>query len=79
KLLKELSDTRHELRTKLNVDNREYNAHSRSEPSLKENVKVGDIKEDLEKLKSELEEVKNYLEDESNFEEIKGYIDESNS
>ncbi|MBB6208538.1 ErpC protein [Borreliella lanei] len=75
KLLKELSDNRDELRTKLNKDNKKYYAHE-NEPPLKENVKIDEIKSDLHKLKSELEKVKEYLKDESNFETIKGYIDE---
>ncbi|AEL19160.1 Erp family protein (plasmid) [Borreliella bissettiae DN127] len=71
-LIDKLEKTRGELRKKIKEgeDKNEKN---------KNVVKVGNIKEDLEKLKSELDEVKNYLEDESNFEEIKGYIDESNS
>ncbi|APS99102.1 ErpC protein (plasmid) [Borreliella mayonii] len=79
KLLEELSDTRDALRTKLNVDNQAYLADSKEEPSLKENVKVSEINSELTDLKSKLEEVKKYLEDESNFEEIKGYIEGSNS
>ncbi|AEL19074.1 Erp C family protein (plasmid) [Borreliella bissettiae DN127] len=51
KLLKELSDTRSELRTKLNEGNKAYFADSKEEPSLKENVNISEIKEDLEKLK----------------------------
>ncbi|ACO38504.1 ErpM protein (plasmid) [Borreliella burgdorferi 29805] len=73
KLLKELSDTRHNLRTKLNEGNKAYIVLEK-EPNLKENVNVGEIKSDLEKLKSKLEDVKKYLEDNSKFEEIKGYI-----
>ncbi len=76
KLLKELSDTRDELRTKLNKDNKKYYAHE-NEPPLKENVDVSEIKEDLEKVKSGLEKVKEYLKDNSKFEEIKGYISDS--
>ncbi|ACL34074.1 Erp24 protein [Borreliella burgdorferi] len=75
KLLKELSDTRGSLRTKLNVGNQPYIIDTRrSEPQLKENVSVSEIKSDLEELKSKLEKVKSYLEDSSKFEEIKGYI-----
>ncbi|WP_215540959.1 ErpC protein [Borreliella bavariensis] len=78
KLLKELSDTRHELRTKLNEDNKPYIIDTRrSEPQLKENVSVSEIKSDLDELKSKLEEVKKYLKDSSKFEEIKGYISDS--
>ncbi|MGF7102307.1 ErpC protein [Borreliella kurtenbachii] len=73
KLLKELSEARDGLRTKLNEGNKSY-AGIGKEPDLKENVNVSEIKEDLEKVKSKLEEVKKYLEDESNFEEIKEYI-----
>ncbi|MBB6213860.1 ErpC protein (plasmid) [Borreliella californiensis] len=72
KLLKELSDTRSELRTKLNEGNQKYTGGE--EPKLKDSVSVSEIKEDLEKLKSKLEEVKSYLEDSSKFEDIKGYI-----
>ncbi|MBB6213872.1 ErpC protein (plasmid) [Borreliella californiensis] len=71
KLLKELSDTRSELRTKLNEGNQKYTGGE--EPKLKDSVSVSEIKKDLEKLKSKLEEVKSYLEDSSKFEEIKGY------
>nr|WP_307880117.1 hypothetical protein [Borreliella burgdorferi] len=75
KLLKELSDTRGSLRTKLNVGNQPYIIDTRrSEPQLKENVSVSEIKSYLEELKSKLEKVKSYLEDSSKFEEIKGYI-----
>ncbi|MCD2401757.1 ErpC protein [Borreliella bissettiae] len=72
KLLEQLQEDREGLRNKIKEgkDKGEKN---------KDVVRVCDIKEDLEKLKSELEKVKNYLEDESNFEEIKGYIDGSNS
>ncbi len=75
KLLKELSDTRHNLRTKLNEGNKAYIIDTRStEPQLKENVSVSEIKSDLDELKSKLEEVKEYLEDKDNFEEIKEYV-----
>ncbi|AEL19203.1 Erp family protein (plasmid) [Borreliella bissettiae DN127] len=76
KVLKELSDSRDKLRNKLNVGNQAYDGYT--EPPLKENVNVNDIKDDLEKVKSGLEKVKSYLEDNSKFEEIKGYIEESN-
>ncbi len=76
--MKELSDTRHNLRTKLNEGNKAYIVLEK-EPNLKENVNVSDIQSDLEKLKSGLEEVKKYFENEDNFEEIKGYIEDSNS
>ncbi len=59
KLLKELSDARDALRTKLNEGNKPYTGYE--EPKLKESVNVSEIKEDLEKLKSKLEEVKNIL------------------
>ncbi|PRQ91893.1 ErpC protein, partial [Borreliella burgdorferi] len=72
KLLKELSDARDALRTKLNEGNKPYTGYE--EPKLKESVNVSEIKSDLEKLKSKLEDVKKYLEDNSKFEEIKGYI-----
>ncbi|WP_418457478.1 ErpC protein [Borreliella andersonii] len=72
KLLKDLRKTRSSLRTKLNEGNQENNGIK--EPNLKENVKIDEIKSDLEKLKSELEKVKEYLKDKSNFETIKGYI-----
>ncbi|WP_420025617.1 hypothetical protein [Borreliella valaisiana] len=75
KLLKQLSDTRGGLRTKLNEGNQAYTL---KEPKLKENVKVSEIESDLEKLKSELEKVKNYLENTSNFETIKEYIENIN-
>ncbi len=75
KLLKELSDARDALRTKLNEGNKPYTGYE--EPKLKESVNVSEIKEDLEKLKSKLEEVKKYLKDSSKFEEIKGYISDS--
>ncbi|MBB6213777.1 ErpC protein (plasmid) [Borreliella californiensis] len=75
KLLKELSDTRHKLRTKLNVDNKPYTGGK--EPDLKENVNVIEIKSNLEELKLKLEGVKSYLEDRSKFNEIKGYITDS--
>ncbi|WP_418885438.1 ErpC protein [Borreliella carolinensis] len=75
KLLKKLGNTRDELRTKLNEGNQKYILDTKSsEPKLKENVMLSDIKSDLERLKSELEEVKGYLEDNSNFETIKEYI-----
>ncbi|WP_418885253.1 ErpC protein [Borreliella carolinensis] len=75
KLLKELSDTRHNLRTKLNEGNKAYIIDTRStEPQLKDNVSVSEIKSDLDELKSKLEEVKEYLEDKDNFEEIKEYV-----
>ncbi|WP_418909487.1 hypothetical protein QIA41_05840 (plasmid) [Borreliella sinica] len=76
KVLKKLSETRSNLRTKLNVGNKKPIVLSRTEPKLKENVKVSEIESDLDSLKSELEEVKNYLEDESNFEKIEEYINE---
>ncbi|WP_418456906.1 ErpC protein [Borreliella kurtenbachii] len=75
RLLKELSDARNTLRTKLNVDNQPYIIDTRStEPQLKDNVSVSEIKSDLDELKSKLEEVKKYLENEDNFEEIKEYV-----
>ncbi|OJH14462.1 Erp C family protein, partial (plasmid) [Borreliella bissettiae] len=78
KLLQELSDARDKLRTKLNVGN-ESNTGVKKDPDLKESVNVSEITEDLEKVKLGLEKVKKYLENNSNFEEIKGYIDGSNS
>ncbi len=75
RLLKELSEARDSLRTKLNVDNQPYIIDTRStEPQLKDNVSVSEIKSDLDELKSKLEEVKEYLEDKDNFEEIKEYV-----
>ncbi|MDO7273068.1 ErpC protein [Borreliella burgdorferi] len=76
KLLKELSDARSSLRTRLNEGNKPlvYTIRKEDEPKLKEIVNVSEIKSDLEKLKSKLEDVKKYLEDNSKFEEIKGYI-----
>ncbi len=76
KLLKELSDTRDGLRTKLNEGNKPHTGDK--EPKLKTSVDVSDIKGDLEKLKSYLEKVKGYLENKDNFEDIKGYIEDSN-
>ncbi|PRR06904.1 ErpC protein [Borreliella burgdorferi] len=76
KLLKELSDTRDGLRTKLNEGNKPHTGDK--EPKLKTSVNVSDIKGDLEKLKSYLEKVKGYLENKDNFEDIKGYIEDSN-
>ncbi|WP_419262527.1 hypothetical protein, partial [Borreliella afzelii] len=74
KLLKKLSETRSDLRTKLNEGNQAYTL---KEPKLKENVNVSEIESDLDKLKTELEKVKEYLKNESNFEEIKEYISSS--
>ncbi|WP_418905644.1 hypothetical protein [Borreliella japonica] len=71
-LLKKLSKTRSDLRTKLNVGNQA--ATWNNTPPLKENVKVVEIESDLDSLKSELERVKTYLTNESNFETIKEYI-----
>ncbi len=75
KLLKKLSETRSDLRTKLNEGNQA--ATWNNTPSLKENVNVVEIESDLDSLKSELERVKEYLKNESNFEEIKEYISSS--
>lgn len=74
-LLKKLSETRSNLRTKLNEGNQA--ATWNNTPSLKENVNVVEIESDLDSLKSELERVKEYLKNESNFEEIKEYISSS--
>ncbi|WP_418457473.1 hypothetical protein [Borreliella andersonii] len=71
RLLKQLSDTRGKLRTKLNENNATYTLE---EPKLKENVKIDEIESDLYELKSELENIKEYLKNESNFEEIKEYV-----
>ncbi|WP_418885403.1 ErpC protein [Borreliella carolinensis] len=76
KLLKELSDSRDNLRTKLNEDNKPHTGYE--EPKLKDNVNVSEIKDDLEKVKSGLEKVKGYLENKDNFETIKEYITDSN-
>ncbi len=78
KLLEELSGARDKLRNKLNEGNKPH-AGLDKEPKLKTSVDVSDIKGDLEKVKSGLEEVKKYFENEDNFEEIKGYIEDSNS
>ncbi|WP_215537672.1 hypothetical protein [Borreliella bavariensis] len=72
-LLEKLRNTRSDLRVKLNVGNQRYTGR-RNEPKLKENVKVVEIKSDLDKLKSELKEVKEYLKNQSNFEKIKENI-----
>ncbi|WP_418905924.1 ErpC protein [Borreliella carolinensis] len=77
KLLKELSDVRSELRTKLNVGN-ESNTGVKNDPELKESVNVSEIIENLEKVKLGLEKVKEYLENQFNFETIKEYITDSN-
>ncbi|ACJ73165.1 Erp42 protein (plasmid) [Borreliella afzelii ACA-1] len=71
-LLKKLSETRSNLRTKLNEGNQA--ATWNNTPSLKENVNVSEIESDLDKLRSKLEEVKGYLKNESNFEKIKEYV-----
>lgn len=71
-LLKKLSETRSNLRTKLNEGNQA--ATWNNTPSLKENVNVSEIESDLDSLKSELERVKEYLKNESNFEKIKEYV-----
>lgn len=72
-LLQKLSNTRDDLRAKLNGDNQKY-IDLRNEPKLKENVKVVEIESNLDKLKSELKGVKEYLKNESNFEKIKENI-----
>ncbi|WP_268898880.1 hypothetical protein [Borreliella garinii] len=72
-LLQKLSNTRDDLRAKLNRGNQKY-IDLRNEPKLKENVKVVEIESDLDKLKSELKGVKEYLKNESNFEKIKENI-----
>ncbi len=72
-LLKKLSETRSNLRTKLNEGNQKP-VFGRKEPELKENVNVSEIESDLDKLRSKLEEVKGYLKNESNFEKIKEYV-----
>ncbi|WP_327786164.1 hypothetical protein [Borreliella garinii] len=50
KLLQKLSNTRDDLRAKLNADNQKY-IDLRNEPKLKESVKVVEIESDLDKLK----------------------------
>ncbi len=71
--MQKLSNTRDDLRAKLNRGNQKY-IDLRNEPKLKENVKVVEIESDLDKLKSELKGVKEYLKNESNFEKIKENI-----
>ncbi len=74
-LLEGLSNTRSDLRTKLNEGNQAYTGLN--EPDLKENVKIEEIESDLDSLKSELEKVKKYLANRSNFEKIKEYVSNS--
>lgn len=71
--MQKLSNTRDDLRAKLNADNQKY-IDLRNEPKLKESVRVVEIESDLDKLKSELKGVKEYLKNESNFEKIKENI-----
>lgn len=71
--MQKLSNTRDDLRAKLNGGNQKY-IDLRNEPKLKENVKAVEIESDLNKIKSELKEVKEYLKNESNFEKIKENI-----
>ncbi|WP_425337266.1 hypothetical protein [Borreliella tanukii] len=72
-LLEKLSNTRSDLRAKLNEGNQKYTGIG-NEPELKENVRVDEIESDLDKLKSELKGVKEYLKNDSNFEKIKENI-----
>ncbi len=48
--MQKLSNTRDDLRAKLNADNQKY-IDLRNEPKLKESVKVVEIESDLDKLK----------------------------
>ncbi|WP_418906223.1 hypothetical protein QIA27_04840 (plasmid) [Borreliella tanukii] len=72
-LLEKLSNTRSDLRAKLNEGNQKYTGIG-NEPELKENVRADEIESDLDKLKSELKRVKEYLKNDSNFEKIKENI-----
>lgn len=71
--MQKLSNTRYDLRAKLNGGNQKY-IDLRNEPKLKENIRVVEIESVLDKLKSELKGVKEYLKNESNFEKIKENI-----
>uniref|UniRef100_UPI003B211ED0 hypothetical protein n=1 Tax=Borreliella tanukii TaxID=56146 RepID=UPI003B211ED0 len=75
-LLEKLSNTRSDLRAKLNEGNQKYTGIG-NEPELKENVRVDEIESDLDKLKSELKGVKEYLKNDSNLEKIKENIEYS--
>ncbi|WP_421115246.1 hypothetical protein [Borreliella valaisiana] len=68
-LLKELRNTRSDLRAKLNEGNQRYIGIG-NEPKLKENIMVDEIESDLDKIKLKLKGVKEYLKTDSNFEKI---------